>query len=87
MWTFAKVVRRASSFIAFVSDALVDEALHALDELGGGESASRFDGATQPAIDDAAHTFEHAPQYAFRQCFLAPFLFYLLRLELAGRVF
>ena len=60
------VVRRDSSFIAFVSDALINEAFHALDEFGSGEPATRLHGAAETAIDDAAHSFEYAAQEAFR---------------------
>ena len=69
-----EMMRRDSSFFAFVANALIDQSLHPFDELGGCESASRLDSATQSSIDDAAHTFEHASQDAFGQCFLAFFL-------------
>src|ERR1044072_3149287 len=86
------VMRRDSSFIPLFADALVNQALHALDELGSGESAAGVDGATEPAIDDAAHSFKDATQEAFRQCFLALLLYNLFRIvsvshELAIRAF
>ena len=86
------VMRRDSSFIPLVADALVYQALHAFDELGSGESAARVDGPTEPAIDGAAHSFKNATQEAFRQCFLALLLYNLFRIvsvshELAIRVF
>src|SRR6185369_6647358 len=85
------VMRRDSSFITFIPDALVYQALHAFDELGSGEPASRVDGAAELAIDDGAHSFKDATQEAFRQGFLA-LLFSVCRIlsvshELAIRVF
>jgi hypothetical protein len=40
------VMRGDSAFLAFVANTLIDQLFHALNEFGGGESASGFDGAT-----------------------------------------
>src|ERR1051325_10637929 len=71
-------MRRDSSFVTFVSDALIDQPFHAFDELRGCEPGARVDGATEPAIDDAAHTFKHAPQKAFMQRLFPLFLYMLV---------
>src|SRR5215212_6740671 len=80
------VMRRDAAFIALVAHSFIDKALHALDELRGGESGFWLDSAAEPAVDDAAHSFEDATQEAFRQCFLAFPSYSLLILELAGIV-
>jgi hypothetical protein len=81
------VVRCDSSFWTLVSDALVDEPLHSFDKLGSRESGAWVDCAAEPAIYDAAHTFEDTAEEAFRQCFLSSLFNCLLVVELPCRVF
>ena len=81
-----EMMRRDSSALALVADALVDQLLHAFDELGGGESAAGFDGASEAAVDDVAHSFEHAAENAFGQRLFTPLLLALVVFELICRV-
>ena len=45
-----EMVRRDASSVALVANALVDQALHALDEFRGRQSGARFDSAAESAI-------------------------------------
>ena len=74
------------SAFALVPNALVDQLFHPFDELGGCESATRLDGATETTIDHVAHSFEHATEDAFRQRVCTPLLFAIVALEFACRV-
>jgi hypothetical protein len=55
--------------------ALLDEVLHPLDELGGGEAGLRVGLAPELAVDDRAHALEHAPHQPLDQRLVALLLF------------
>ena len=58
------------------SDALVNESLHALDEFGGGEAGLRVGLATELAVNDRTHAFQHAPHQTLHKR-LVPLLLFL----------